>query len=90
MARRQPGTRAAVCIDGWNLHRGCERAFGFGQVHPLELGRALAGQRELDSVHYFIGVPDSRVDPDSARIRTRQLAFMRDTGVVVTPRKLRY
>lgn len=77
-------------IDGWNLHRGCERAFGHGPVHPLLLGRVLAGSRNLHSVEYHIGVPDSRVDPDAAGERTRQLRFMADTGVIVEPRKLRY
>lgn len=90
MSKSQPGTRAAVFIDGWNLHRSCERAFTHGQVHPLTLGRVLAGSRELDVVEYHIGVPDSRVDPDSARQRTRQLRFMSDTGVIVEPRKLKY
>lgn len=90
MSKPQPGTRAAVLIDGWNLHRSCERAFHHGPVHPLALGRILAGSRELDSVSYHIGVPDSRVDAEAARERTRQLRFMSDSGVIVEPRKLKY
>jgi len=82
--------RVAVFIDGWNLHRSCERAFGHGQIHPLLLGRALAGDREVAKVVYFIGVPDPRVDKENAQKRKRQLAVMEETGVRVSARKLRY
>lgn len=80
----------AVFIDGWNLHRSCERAFGHGQIHPLLLGRELAGDRNLERVGYFIGVPDHRVDKPSAQKRTRQLAVMEETGIRVVARKLKY
>jgi len=86
-----PDDRVIVFIDGWNLHRACERAFGgHGPIHPLLLGRRLAGPRQLSSVRYFIGVPDSRVEKDNAAFRTRQLEFMAKTGVQVFPKKLRY
>lgn len=88
--RRRSDQRVAVFVDGWNLHRGCERAFGFGQVHPLLLGRELAGERKLEAVRYFIGVPDSRVEADNAQRRNRQLDFMEKTGVAVMRKKLRY
>lgn len=84
------GSNVAVFIDGWNLHRSCERAFDHGQVHPLLLGRQLAGDRNLARVSYFIGVPDHRVDKPSAQKRTRQLAVMEATGVRVSARKLKY
>lgn len=85
-----PGSNVSVFIDGWNLHRGCERAFGHGPIHPLLLGRQLAGERRLESVHYYIGVPDHRVEAENAQIRTRQLDLMSATGVDVTQKKLRY
>jgi len=80
----------AVFVDGWNLHRGCERAFRHGQVHIMFLARQLAGDRPLLAVRYFIGVPDARAEADNARRRTRQLELMAATGVDVHPKKLRY
>lgn len=86
-----PDDRVIVFIDGWNLHRGCERAFGgHGPVHPVLLGRRLAGRRTLSAVRYYIGVPDSRVEKENAAFRTRQLEFMAKTGVQVFPKNLRY
>lgn len=90
MGRNQPGTAAAVFIDGWNIHRACERAFGHGPLHPLLLGRVLAGDRVLRSVNYYIGVPDPRVEAANAAARSRQLQFMAATGVNTFPKKLRY
>lgn len=90
MGRRQPGTSVAVFIDGWNLHRANERAFAHGPIHPLLLGRVLAGARALHSVDYYIGVPDPRVESENAAARSRQLEFMRKTGVRTHAKKLRY
>lgn len=79
-----------VFVDGWNLHRGCERAFDHGQVHIMFLARHLAGDRPLLGVRYFIGVPDARTEADNARRRTRQLELMGRSGVELHPKKLRY
>lgn len=90
VAKPRTEQRVAVFIDGWNLHRSCERAFGHGQVHPLSLARHLAGDRQVARVGYFIGVPDQRVDKPNAQKRMRQLAVMEETGVRVVARKLKY
>jgi len=86
-----PGTGAVVVfIDGWNLHRACERAFDHGQIHPLLLGRELAGNRPLGGVRYYMGMPDPRIEESGGKERQRQIDFMAKTGVVTVTRKLRY
>jgi len=79
-----------VYIDGWNLHRACERAFDQGQVHPLLLGRELAGKRPLGGVRYYMGMPDPRIEASGGEERQRQIDFMAKTGVATVTRKLRY
>jgi|GEM_PF-5111203 len=41
--------RVGVFIDGQNITIGARYAFGHGNMHPLLLGRALAGERPSDT-----------------------------------------
>ncbi len=92
-------TRVGVFIDGQNITIGARYAFGeqdadgrrpTGNMHPLLLGRALAGDDELVEIRYATGIPDVEVDPDRAESEARRHELMRRTDVVVLERTLRY
>ena len=59
-------------------------------MHPLLLGRALAGDDTLVEIRYATGLPDRRHDPRRAERETRRHDLMRRTDVVVLERTLRY
>ncbi|MEM7322197.1 MAG: NYN domain-containing protein [Actinomycetota bacterium] len=80
-----------VFIDGQNVTIGARYAFGgTGNMHPLLLGRALAGDNRLVEIRYATGIPDADVNPDRAAGERRRHELMRRTDVVVLERKLRY
>lgn len=89
-------TRVGVFIDGQNITIGARYAFGersarsSGNMHPLLLGRALAGGDELVEIRYATGIPDHEVDPKRAESETRRHDLMRRSDVVVLERTLRY
>jgi uncharacterized LabA/DUF88 family protein len=89
-------TRVGVFIDGQNITIGARYAFGEGRgraggnMHPLLLGRALAGDDELVEIRYATGIPDAEVDPTRAASEARRHELMRQTDVVVLERTLRY
>lgn len=92
-------TRVGVFIDGQNITIGARYAFDergpdgqrpTGNMHPLLLGRVLAGDDELVEIRYATGIPDHDIDPERAESETRRHDLMRHTDVVVLERTLRY
>lgn len=80
-----------VFIDGQNVTIGARYAFGgTGNMHPLLLGRALAGNDRLVEIRYASGIPDPDVSPDRAAADQRRHDLMRRTDVMVLERMLRY
>jgi uncharacterized LabA/DUF88 family protein len=59
-------------------------------MHPLLLGRALAGDDQLVEIRYATGIPDLRVDPHRAEAARRRHDLIRQTDVVLLERTLRY
>ncbi len=96
--------RVMVFLDWQNLYKGARETFGLtgehhakGQVHPVALGRLLAGRRpegrprELVGVRVYVGRPDPRMDARTYAAHMRQCAAWEKTGVVtVRSRQLRY
>lgn len=82
--------RVGVFIDGQNITIGARYAFGHGNMHPLLLGRALAGDDELVEIRYATGIPDEDVDRDRFESERRRHDLMVSTDVVVLERVLRY
>ena len=84
-------TNVGVFIDGQNITIGARYAFGgSGNMHPLLLGRALAGDGRLAEIRYATGIPDHNIDPERATAERRRHELMRQTDVVVLERTLRY
>ncbi len=83
--------RVGVFIDGQNITIGARYAFGgTGNLHPLLLGRALAGDDELVEIRYATGIPDHGIDPGRAEAAMRRHDLIRRTDVVLLERTLRY
>lgn len=82
--------RVGVFIDGQNVTIGARYAFGHGNMHPLLLGRALAGECELVEIRYATGIPDPDVDPERHEMERRRHDLMAATDVVVLEKTLRY
>ena len=82
--------RVGVFIDGQNITIGARYAFGHGNMHPLLLGRALAGDCELVEIRYATGIPDPEVDPKRHVPERRRHDLMAATDVVVLEKTLRY
>ncbi len=83
--------RVGVFIDGQNITIGARHAFGGpGHVHPLLLGRALAGDDELVEIRYATGIPDADIDPERSIRAARRHDLIRRTDVRVLERTLRY
>jgi len=61
-----------------------------GNMHPLILGRALAGSDTLVEIRYATGIPDAEFDLDRAASQRRRHDLIQQTGVVVLERTLRY
>jgi len=89
--------RVGVFIDGQNVTIGARYAFGrsdgangTGNMHPLLLGRALAGDCELVEIRYVTGIPSPDVDRDRWEAERRRHDLMAATDVVVLEKPLRY
>ncbi len=82
--------RVGVFIDGQNITIGARYAFGHGNMHPLLLGRALAGDDELIEIRYATGIPDPDVDEARHAAERRRHELMVATDVVVLEKTLRY
>lgn len=78
-----------VFIDGQNLVKGLQRAYR-SRVHPVLLGRHLAGDREIVEVRYYSGIHQPRENPDVHALATRRHKLIRATGVTVVERTLQY
>ncbi len=83
------GDRVGVFIDGQNLFKAVHRRYRT-RVHPLLLGRELAGRRELVSVRYYSGIHDRSENASMHDLVARRHELMRRTGVEVNERTLRY
>lgn len=82
--------RVMVFIDGQNLFKGLKRRFGV-RLHPLLLARELAGpDRDLVGTHYYSGIHDAEENPRMHDLVRRRHDLIRQTGVSVTERTLRY
>lgn len=81
--------RVMVFIDGQNLVKALKYAFR-ARVHPVLLGRHLAGGRDLAEVRYYSGIHQPRENPDIHALATRRHKLIRATGVTVIERTLRY
>lgn len=81
--------RVSVFIDGQNLFKAVNRRFG-ARVHPLLLGRELAGDRQLAAVRYYSGIHDRDENASMHDLVRRRHELMTRTGVQVTERTLRY
>ncbi len=88
--RTEDHARVLVFIDGQNVYKGCYENFGRPHCHPLLLSRWLAGNRRLVGVRYYSGLHDPRVNPELNATVQRRHALMRQTGVTVVERRLRY
>lgn len=82
--------RVGVFIDGQNITIGARYAFGHGNMHPLLLGRALAGECDLVEIRYATGIPDPDVDQKRYQLERRRHDLMVATDVVVLEKTLRY
>lgn len=82
--------RVGVFIDGQNITIGARYAFGHGNMHPLLLGRAIAGECELVEIRYATGIPDPEVDAKRHAPERRRHDLMVATDVVVLEKTLRY
>ena len=81
--------RVMVFIDGQNLVKAMTHQF-HTRVHPVLLGRELAGKRELVETRYYSGIHQPRVNPKVHALATRRHKLIRRTGVTVIERPLRY
>ena len=82
--------RVMVFIDGQNLFKGLKRRFGV-RLHPLLLARELTGpDRTLVGTHYYSGIHDADENERMHDLVRRRHELIRQTGVVVTERTLRY
>lgn len=89
--------RVGVFIDGQNVTIGARYAFGrhdgangTGNMHPLLLGRALAGECDLVEIRYATGIPNPDVDREKWEAERRRHDLMAATDVVVLEKQLRY
>lgn len=89
--------RVGVFIDGQNVTIGARYAFGresggngTGNMHPLLLGRALAGECDLVEIRYVTGIPNRDVDQDRWEVERRRHDLMAATDVVVLEKPLKY
>lgn len=89
--------RVGVFIDGQNVTIGARYAFGrqdgangTGNMHPLLLGRALAGDCDLVEIRYVTGIPSPDVDRQRWEAERRRHDLMAATDVVVLEKPLRY
>ena len=81
--------RVCVFIDGQNVFKGVHRRYRT-RLHPILLARDLAGDRNLVATNYYSGIHDRSVNASMYELVTRRHDLIRQTGVEVTERTLRY
>jgi uncharacterized LabA/DUF88 family protein len=89
-----PLARVMVFIDGQNLYKRCRELFGHPLCHPHLLAQYLAGTRTRHPVvcRYYTGRPNPHIRGEAEKTRNldRRLYAMRQVGVTVVHRPLRY
>ena len=83
------GDGVMVFVDGQNLVKAVLGAWRT-RVHPILLGRHLAGDRRLAEVRYYSGVHKEDENAPLHALARRRHALMRQTGVHVVERELQY
>src|SRR5690349_661118 len=90
----QTGAPRAMCfVDGQNLHRSAQHAFGIERnVRPFELARAVCKQQGwlCTEVNYYQGSPDPQREPFESRLWLRRRARLTASGVRVFDRRFQY
>lgn len=85
-----PAAKVLVFVDGQNLYKACASLYRHPLCHPHLLAEALAGPRPHFSCRFYTGRPNPNLDPTGARNLDRRLNLMRQQGVTVVYRPLRY
>lgn len=89
-----PNARVMVFIDGQNLYKQCKRLFNYPLCHPHLLAEHLAGPRtkHLPRVRFYTGRPNQNIAGERKKARNldRRLGVMRQCGIDVITRQLRY
>lgn len=89
-----PAARVMVFVDGQNLYQACKKIFGHPLAHPHLLAQHLAGPRAQHRIacRFYTGRPDQNVPGERLKVRNldRRLDVMRQVGVTVVTRRLRY
>lgn len=83
------GDRVMVFIDGQNLYKAVAKAHKT-RVHPVLLARELAAGRQLVECRYYSGMHQPRENPTIHALASRRHKLIRDSGVTVIERTLRY
>lgn len=81
--------RVMVFIDGQNLLNALRSEWD-ARLHPVLLGRWLAGDRGLAEIRYYSGVHQRDSNPHVHDLVARRHQLMRRTGVTVVERQLQY
>lgn len=91
---QDPDARVMVFVDGQNLYKLCRELFGHPLCHPHLLALELAGTRTKNRVacRFYTGRPNPNFSGEEVKARNldRRLQVMRDAGVTVVTRPLRY
>ncbi len=89
-----PAARVMVLIDGQNLYKRCDDLFGHPLCHPHLLAQYLAGTRTRHPVacRFYTGRPNPNIRGEAEKTRNldRRLHAMRQVGITVVFRPLRY
>lgn len=89
-----PNARVMVFIDGQNLYKTCEELFAHPLCHPHLLAQHLAGPRKNKRIacRYYSGRPSQNILAERRKLRNfdRRMNVLRDNGVTVETRPLRY
>jgi uncharacterized LabA/DUF88 family protein len=89
-----PPRRAVALFDGQNLFHSAREAFGYGEPNydPVALSRRLCADQgwQLDQVRFYTGVPGREEDPNGYQFWLGKLQGLRNAGVEVIQRTLRY
>lgn len=94
-ALNQPNpVRAHAFFDGQNLYYAARREFGVQEADydPKKLAQAVCDQKgwQLDKVHFYTGVPDSRRFQRLAAFWSSKIKYMKLAGVEVHTRPVVY
>ena len=89
-----PAARVMVFVDGQNLYKGCKELFRHPLCHPHLLAEHVAGSRIQTRVacRFYTGRPNPNLGGERLKTRNldRRLDAMRNVGVTVVTRPLRY